>query len=85
MSVPNSEQLAEAEKARNAQAQTAAATVYVDVGIVQGTNQAIDNNPDARLAGAPKPGTTDAAAQPATTTTDTKKSTKKEKTPKAKK
>jgi outer membrane protein assembly factor BamD len=85
VSVPSPEQLAEAEKARNAQAQTAEATAGVDVGIVQGTNQAIDNNPDARLAGAPKPGTTDAAAQPATTTTDTKKSTKKEKTPKAKK
>jgi hypothetical protein len=83
--VPTPEQLAEAEKARNAQAQTAEATAGVDVGIVQGTNQAIDNKPDARLAGAPKTETTDATAQPVTTATDAKKSTKKEKTPKAKK
>jgi outer membrane protein assembly factor BamD len=66
VSVPTPEQIAEAEKNRVAQT-GAGATADVDVGVVQGNNQAIDNNPDARLAGAPKP-TTAGAATPASTT-----------------
>jgi outer membrane protein assembly factor BamD len=95
VSVPSPEQLAEAERNRNAQTAAAAgATADVDVGVVQGGNQAIDKNPDARLAGAPKPAdgsastsnTTDTSTTtPATTTNNGKKSNKKEKTPKPKK
>ena len=87
VSVPTPEQLAEAEKNRNAPA--GEATAGLDVGIVQpGANQAIDNNPDARLAGAPKPASATAATPAVTTpgaTTATPvngKKAKKEKTPK---
>ena len=72
VSVPTPEQLAEAERTREAQA--AEGTAGLDVGIVQGGNQAIDNKPDARLAGAPKP-----AAEPKPA------EAKKEETPKTKK
>lgn len=89
VSVPTPEALAEAERNRNAQPATAEATAGVDVGVLQGGNQAIDKNPDARLAGAPKPATAaaspDATAQPAASTTTTSnggKKPKKEKTPK---
>ena len=85
VSVPTPEAIAEAERNRNA---PAAATADVDAGVLTGGgNQAIDKNPDARLAGAPKPagtGTTGATAQPAGTVApaaDGKKA-KKEKTPK---
>ncbi len=79
VSVPTPEQLAETEK--NRAAESAGAIAGVDVGLVQGGNQAIDNKPDARLAGAPKPAaaTTQAASAP-----DGKKPAKKEKTPKKK-
>ena len=85
VSVPTPEAIAEAERTRNAQP-AAGATADVDVGVVQGGNQAIDNNPDARLAGAPKPGGA-AASTPAATTTATPapangKKPKKEKMPK---
>ncbi len=87
VSVPTPEQLAEAEKNRNAPAGDA--TAGLDVGIVQpGANQAIDNNPDARLAGAPKPASATAATPAVTTpgaataTPANEKKAKKEKTPK---
>lgn len=87
VSVPTPEQIAEAERNR---AQAGEATAGLDVGIVQGGNQAIDSQPDARLAGAPKPGaananTTSQQPQQQSAAADSKKSTKKEKTPKTKK
>ena len=83
VSVPTPEAIAEAERNRNA---PAAATADVDAGVLTGGgNQAIDKNPDARLAGAPKPAATGTGvtAQPAATVApaDGKKA-KKEKTPK---
>ena len=85
VSVPTPEAIAEAERNRNAPA----ATADVDAGVITGGNQAIDKNPDARLAGAPKPAASTTpggatTAQPAATVAapvDGKK-TKKEKTPK---
>ena len=87
VSVPTPEQLAEAEKNRNAPA--GEATAGLDVGVLApGANQAIDTNPDARLAGAPKPASGTAATPAATTPTAVTptppngKKAKKEKAPK---
>ena len=73
VSVPTPEQLAEAERTREAQA--AEATAGVDVGIVQGGNQAIDNKPDARLGA----GAAAAAAKPAAKPEAKKEATKTKK------
>ena len=87
VSVPTPEQIAEAERTRNAQ--TTEATAGLEVGVLPGgNNQAIDKNPDARLAGAPKPATEAKPTEEATATAPaatTKKATTKEKTPKPKK
>ncbi len=87
VSVPTPEAIAEAERTRNAPPATA--TADVDAGVITGGNQAIDKNPDARLAGAPKPAatgtadTTAAAAQPASPAAPANgKKPKKEKMPK---